>query len=157
HNAHFYQPYELIVHYCRQALRISPQIADLMAQFVELQTQRTPMLMCKSAERIAGLGSSLIQNYLLRKNHQQLDCVLLRAIVDALGSAERDLRRPLNQMRRERHSLTCGDQNLLDYYYLSASGQPQEVLWVTPVQVEARMRKQNDYYKAYWHKSRFSF
>src|SRR5262249_13973154 len=49
------------------------------------------------------------------------------------------------------------DQNLLDYYYLSASGQPQEVLWVTPVQVEARMRKQNDYYKAYWHKSRFSF
>jgi len=157
HNAHFYQPYDLVLHWCRQALKSSRNIAGLMEQFIELQTQRSPMLMCKVAEQIAGTGSPLIQNYLLRKNHQQLDLVLLQAIVASFQEVGIDLNDRLARLRLEEHSAAAEGRNLLDYYYCSGGGQPQEVMWVMPGHVEAKRSKQTDYYRAYWPQSKFKF
>lgn len=157
HNAHWWQSYDLIHHYCLRAAQSSPGIAQVMTRFIDLQTRRAPMLMCKSAEQIAGLGSPLIQHYLLRYNNQQLDQQLLDGVVSALKKLGIDAGERLEQLRREEHSVAVKDTNLLDYYYGSAALQPQEVTWALPrhdVFVKSRLRH---YYKAYSPESRFVF
>lgn len=157
HNAHHHQPFVVVEHHIQMALQMWPGIARIMTYFLELQTRRTPMLMCKSAEQIAGFGSPLVPNYLLRKNTQQLDVVLLNAITSSLKKAGVDLTRTLAQLRQEEHSATVRQCNLLDYYYCSSTGQSQEIMWAIPRELEARLRRRSDYYKAYGRSSRFLF
>lgn len=157
HNAHWWQSYDLVHYYCLRAVRLSPAIAQVMTHFIDLQTRRAPMLMCRSAEQLARQASPLIQHYLLRHNNQQLDVELLEAVVSSMREAGVDAAGTLAQLRREEHSVTRGDVNLLDYYYGSAALQPQEVTWVQPgAAVQARSRR-NHYYKAYSPASRFIF
>jgi hypothetical protein len=156
HNAHWWQSSDLVEYYCAQAVEFSPKIAGAMDHFIDLQTRRTPMLMCRSAEQISALGSPLIQHYLLRYNNQQLDQVLLGAVVKALKKTGVDAQVHLDRLRREEHSVTGNEINLLEYYYCSAGLQPQEVVWVLPKR-DRFVRKENHYYRAYWRESRFVF
>jgi hypothetical protein len=157
HNAHWWQNYDLVEHYCLRAVESTPEIAQVMTQFLDLQTRRAPMLMCQSAEQIAGLGSPLIQHYLLRYNHQQLDSVLLEAVVSALQQAGIEAGERLNELRREEHSVTGRDINLLDYYYNSAGLQAQETMWAVPGLHNYVDHTVSHYYKAYWLESKFVF
>jgi len=157
HNAHWWQNYDLVEHYCLRAVQSTPEIAQVMTRFVDLQTRRAPMLMCQSAEQIAGLGSPLIQHYLLRYNHQQLDNVLLEAVVSALKQAGIEAGERLDELRREEHSVTGQDINLLDYYYNSAGLQPQETVWAVPSLENYMNHAVSHYYKAYWLESKFVF
>jgi hypothetical protein len=155
HNAHWWQSYELVHHYCVRAAQ-SGTVARLMASFVDIQTRRTPMLMCRATEQIAGMGSALMQHYLLRFNFQRLDRVLLGAIVAALRQVGDDLGQQLQDLRREEHSIARGNVNLLDYYY-SSEGHQQEVMWVVPHLNDYLNHKINHYFKAYNHESTFFF
>lgn len=157
HNAHWWQSYDLVHHYCRHALEQSPEIAEVMTRFLDLQTRRAPMLMCRAAQEIVDLGSPLIQHYLLRYNNQQLDRLLLDAVVAALDSKGIAAAETLGELRQVEHGLPHRTTNLLDYYYNSAALQPQEVMWVVPRRQGHVRRKENDYYKAYWLESRFVF
>jgi hypothetical protein len=156
HNAHWWQSADLVWHYCAEAVRFSPEIAKVMNYFIDLQTRRTPMLMCKSAQQVSELGSPLIQHYLLRYNYQQLDEVLLEGVVQALRQLNIEAQPRLDQLRQEEHSIASRDTDLLDYYYCSAGGQPQEVVWVLPRR-DRFVRRESHFYKAYWLESKFVF
>jgi hypothetical protein len=158
YNAHRGRLSDLVGYYCLRALKLSPRLADLMINYIDLQTRSaTPMLMCESAEQISRLGSPLMQHYLLRYNDQRLDRVLLDAIVDALKAVGIDAQERLDQLRREEHSVTRGEVNLLEYYYCSSVNQPQDVAWVMRMYGKKRLYSGAVYYKAYWFESRFIF
>jgi hypothetical protein len=157
HNAHWWQNYDLVEHYCLRAVQSTPAIAQVMTRFIDLQTRRAPMLMCQSAEQIAGLGSPLIQHYLLRYNYKRLDSLLIKAVVSALKQAGIEAGERLDELRREEHSVTGRDINLLDYYYNSAGLQQQETMWVVPHLNDYVDHRMSHYYKAYWLESKFVF
>jgi hypothetical protein len=155
HNAHWWQSEELVTYYCSQSIHAAPQIAQVMTEFLDIQTRIAPMLMCESAERVAMLGSSLIQQYLLRHSRQYLDPMLLGAITSALGEIQIDARQNLDQLRQEEHSVTRKDVDLLNLYYCFSSDQPQELRWVLNDQVRTEL--ENDYFQSYGVESRFVF
>jgi hypothetical protein len=155
HNAHWAQSYDVVHYYCLKAIRLSRSIVPVMLRFIDLQTRRTPMLMCRSAEEIAVLGSELIQHYILRHNHQLLDKCLLDAVVSSLKKLRIDAGEQLNKLRREEHSLSLRDTNLLDYYYVSSARQTQEETWLAPGAQKLNMGK--NYYSAYSAESSFFF
>jgi hypothetical protein len=156
HNAHWLQPYELVYHYCSQAVQLSPEIARVMDWFIDLQTHRVPILMCKAAEQISAFGSPLIQRYLLQFDNQQLDPLLLSAVVNSLKHLGIEAGQRVDQLRRQEHSVTAKSTNLLEYYYCSAGCQPLEVAWVLPKR-DKLSRRTNNYYRAFWFESRFAF
>lgn len=157
HNAHWWQSAELVGHYCRRAVEHWPGIAEVMTRFIDIQTRTAPMLMCRAAAEIVDLGSPLIQHYLLRYNHQQLDRLLLDAMLDALGPGGAAARSDLDALRRCEHGIGRRPTNLLDYYYNSAALQPQEVRWAGPGSSNGAQGLENEFYKAYWLESRFVF
>ncbi len=160
HNAHWWQPSEIVHHYCYKAVRQAPQVAEIMLAFLEVQTRRSPMLMCAAAEKIAESGLSLLRHYLLAYNRQQLDRVLLDGIVAALKTVGIDAQEKLDRMRREGHSFVSGEVNLLDDYYCASSLVPQEAIGLVMRREETRFSQDSQdshYYKSYWRESRFVF
>lgn len=159
HNAHWWQSYDLVRHYCSLALRLSPHVAEVMLNYIDLQTlHSTQMLMTESEELISRLGSPLMRHYLLRLNEKRLDKLLLDAIVEALEEAGFAARERLDRLRREEHSLAIRETNLLDYYYVSAAQQPQELAWLTRITYKTyRPHFEPKYYKAFNSTSRFVF
>jgi len=157
HSAHWWQPYDVIHSFCARALQQSRHIAKIMTCFVDMQTRRTPMLMCRSAEQISVSGSPLIQHYLLRYNNQQLDRMLLDAVLHALKDAGIEAREQLDSLRKTEYGVAGRDIDLLDYYHCSAALQPQEVMWVLPKRDVFLPQERHHYYKAYWCESKFVF
>jgi hypothetical protein len=158
HNAHWFQSYDLVRHYCARALALSPHVAELMVNYLELQTRPlVPALMSGSEEHISQMGSSLMHQYLLSKNEKRLEKVLYDAAVDALEEAGVDVRARLDPFRRDEHSVTHGETNLLEYYYCSAVNQPQELAWLIETSHRKYQPNKTAYYKAYWPESRFVF
>ncbi|HEX8557499.1 MAG TPA: hypothetical protein VF668_05330, partial [Pyrinomonadaceae bacterium] len=156
-NAHLYQPYELVRHYCARALELSPHVADLMVNYLELQTlPRVPLMMSGPGENLYRLGSRLVQNYLLRLNVKRVEKVLYDATLDALAGAGVDARARLERFRREELGVAGREADLLEYYSLAAVEQPQELAYLYPY-AERRQRHPAEYYKAYWPESRFVF
>lgn len=155
HNAHWWQADELVRHYCLQAVQSAPKIARVMTSFIDLVTRQAPMLMCKSAERISLVGSKLVQQYLLRHSHKQLDKVLLDAVIESLKKLGIDASQHLNNLRKQDHSVGNRDIDLLDPYYCVTTRQPQELRWVTTYQIRPEI--DSDFYRAYWLESRFVF
>ena len=76
-------------------------MTGIMLAFLELQTRRAPMLMCAAAGKIAETQSSLLRHYLLHYNRQQLDRVLLDALVAALKTVVVSAQQQLERLRRE--------------------------------------------------------
>lgn len=154
HNAHWYQPYDLVRHFCAEAVRVDPSVAGEMITYLDLQTASGPMWSCGAAARIVERGTPSLSHYLLRANKKQLDRVLLGAVVDSLEAAGVECRERLAALRRDAHSVHQRSRDLLDYYYCSAAYQPLETFWVLD---EARQGARVDFYRAYGRESRFPF
>jgi hypothetical protein len=160
HSGHWCQSYEMVHHYCSRALSFSPHVAELMLNYIELQTRYSvPMRMSESEDRILALGSPLIRRYLLVTNGKRLDKVLLDGIVDALAEAGIDPRPRLERLRREEHSVTRAETNMLDYYYASSGNHsPQELAWmVWGQQYKGYLSYEGEYHRALWLESIFVF
>jgi hypothetical protein len=155
HNAHYSQPYDVVLHHCKRALSYSPHVAEVMLAYIDLQTRNhTPMLMSEADERIRTLSSPLVHHYVFRSNGKLLDRVLLDAMVEALAEVKIDARELLDRLRREEHSVTRGPVDLMDHYYCSSAVQPQETTWMFETGEEKRYPQ---FYKAYDTESRFIF
>ena len=155
HNAHYSQPYDVVLHHCRRALSYSPHVAEVMLAYMDLQTRNhTPMLMSEADKRIRVLSSPLIHHYLFRSNGKLLDRVLLGAMVEALAEVKIDAGELLDRLRLEEHSVTHRPVDLIDHYYCSAAVQPQEATWMLEPGEE---KKYPQFYKAYNIESRFNF
>ncbi|HSE18769.1 MAG TPA: hypothetical protein VLB46_17055 [Pyrinomonadaceae bacterium] len=144
-------------HFCARALSYSPHAAELMLNYIDLQTRSSvPMLMSEADDQLHKLGSPVVHHYLLRLNEKRLDASLLDAIVDVLEEAGIDARNRLDQLRHEEHSVTKREINLLDYYFCSSVYQPLEAVWVSSIE-DRRYQPDARYYKAYAPESRFLF
>lgn len=154
HNAHWHQNEELISYYCHRALKLAPEIGQVMHKFAELQSRRHPMCMYAAAEKIGEMPWPGIQHYVFHMQNQQLDKVLLQAMVEALETVGIRAADELEQVRREEHAIDIRSADLLDQYYCSAAVQPQEALWAGP---SYSSYKESHYYKAYSRDSRFCF
>jgi hypothetical protein len=157
HNAHWWQSHDLVQYYCLRAVEKSPKIVHVMTQFIDLQTRRTPLLMCRSAETIADIESPLIRNYLLRHNYQRLDRLLIDAIISTLAKAGIDVQEQLNRLRQDTHSVIDRDIDLLERYYCSSVSQPQELMWKLSINTTSNSNIYPDYYRAYNCESQFVF
>lgn len=158
HNAHWWQAPDLVEYFCLRAVQSSQKIARMITTFSEMQTQRPPMLMSRSAEQFSELGAGLIQSYTIQYSKQLLDAPFLDAIETSLKKLGIDIRERIERFQREQHSVARKDNNLLDYYYCSASRQPRELMWAFAVQgMSPLLRMRSDYYKAYWLESHFVF
>jgi hypothetical protein len=156
HDAHRYQGYDMVRHFCGRALKYSPHIADLMLSYIDLQIQnKAPLRMSEAELQIFRLGSPLVHRYLFRSNDKRLDLTLLTAIADALEEAGIPARERLERLYREEHSTRVGETNLMHRYYYQSAGQPHEfeaLVWPF-----ARVDYDPRYYRAYWPDSRFVF
>ena len=156
HNAHRWQSYDLVRYFCARALRFSPHVAELMLNYIDLQTRNeAPGPMSEAEQQIHRLGLPLIHRYLLRQHDKRLDTVLLEAIVDALEKIGIKSRERLERLRREEHSVRRHDVDLLDPFYCSAARQAQEyegLTWSTSHTGFCRR-----YYRAFSPHSRFVF
>lgn len=156
HDAHRWQSYDVVRHFCARALKLSPHLAELMLNYIELQTRNSaPPRMSEAEEQMFRLGSPLIHRYIFRNNDQRLDKLLLKAIADALEEVGIEAHERLERLRREEHSVRVRDVDLLDYYYCSSAGQAQELeglSWAT-----YRIGFARRYYRAFWTHSRFVF
>jgi len=156
-TAHFAPSPDVVRHFCTRALSHSAHAAELMLGYIDLQTRSAvPMLMSETDDQLHKLGSPLIHHYLLRLNEKRLDVSLLDVMVEALQDVGIDARNQLNQIRREEHSVTVRETNLLDYYYCSSVDQPLEAVWVSSLE-DKRYQPVARYYKAYTPESRFVF
>jgi hypothetical protein len=156
HDAHRYQTFEMVHHFCARAIKASPHIAEIMLNYMDLQVQnKAPIRMSEAEEQIMQLGSPLVHRYLFRSNDKRLDRLLLSAIVEALEEAGIPARERLARLYREEHSTRVTATDLLHHYYYQSSGQPHELeALVWPL---ARVDYDPRYYRAYWPDSRFVF
>lgn len=156
HDAHRWQSYDVIRHFCERALKYSPRVAELMLNYIDMQTcNAAPVRMSHAEEEIFRVGSQLVHRYLLPNNDKRLDKLLLHAIVDTLAEVGIEAHERLEQLRRDEHSVRFRDIDLLEYYYCSSGGQAQELeglLWPT-----YRIGFDRHYYRAYGPHSRFVF
>src|SRR5262249_13622015 len=104
-------------------------------------------------EEIANSGSALIPRYLLRYNYQQLDRLLLDAVVSSLKNIGINVQEKLDRLRLEEHSVTTRDIDLLDDYYCPPTHHSTERKWAD----SSKYRLCSDYYKAFWLESHFVF
>ena len=156
HDAHRYQGYEMVHHFCARAVKHSLHIADIMLNYMELQVlNKAPLRMSEAELQIFRLGSDLVHHYLFRNNDKRLDKVLLTSIADALEEAGVPAQERLARLYREEHSTRVGETNLLHPFYYQSAGQPHEleaVCWpLSRVDYDPR------YFRAYWPDSKFVF
>src|SRR5215213_3869757 len=105
-GAHRWQSYDVVHYFCARALTFSPHVAELMLNYIDLQTQKAvPLHMSGAKEQISHLASPLIHRYLFRLSDKRLDKLLLGAIVDALEEVGIGARERLKRLRREEHSV----------------------------------------------------
>lgn len=156
HDAHRWQPYDVVRHFCRRAVSLSPHIVDLMLSYIDLQTRNAALIhMSEAEEKILNAGSPLIHHYLFGNNDRRLDRILLGAIAEALEEAGVPAQERLDRVRREEHSLKDEDTDLISYYFISAAQQAQEfevIAWPS-----YRFSYDARFYRAYWPYSRFIF
>lgn len=156
HNAHRSQPAEIVRHHCSRALQSSPHIADVMLSYINLQTSNSvPARMSEAEDHLLRVGSPLLHRYIFRINEKRLDKVLLGAIAGALEDAGIAARDHLAQLRREEHSVTQQDVDLLDYFYCSSADQPQELEGIGGP--NSRPDVDRRYYRAFGPQSKFVF
>lgn len=153
HNAHWWQDSATVEHCVAESLRFSRHLVPIMTAFVEQQARRIPHMLSQSAMTVVGLGSVQIQRYLFDREHERLDPLTCTAITEGMRGAGVTPVPDLSGLWRAEHSPERGPLDLLEYYYLSAMGQPHDVEWVMPG-FQARDR---DYYKAFSPVSRFCF
>ena len=155
HNAHRWQSYDVVRYFCSRALKFSPHVAGLMRNYIYLQLRNsTPARMSEAEDQILRLGSPLIHRYIFRINEKRLDELLTKAIADALEAVGIEVYDQLERLRCDEHSVRVREIDLLDYFYCSSAGQPQELEGLGP---NARLGLDRQFYRAFWPHSKFVF
>ena len=158
HNAHWGQPRELVAHFCRRALELSPHMAAIMALYAEIQTRKAPLWMCRQTEQLGGLCTEALSRYVLlyataSTARKLLDRRLLDAIGDALEGAGAPADSGLQRLLIEEHGVVSQQRvNLLDAGYAPSWSHPD---WYLFHHWPGAARRH--YYRAHTPESRFAF
>jgi hypothetical protein len=117
HSAHWGQGNPFVSVLCHEAARRSPQIAQAMRLYLELQTLQAPAWACAAAEKLAAVVPPFLCAYILQTPTKMLDLLLLEAIAGALEQNGMPSRAFLAELRRQERSLSNRPRNLLDPYH----------------------------------------
>jgi hypothetical protein len=86
HNAHYGQGFEIASHWCKQALRTCPEVADVMVACIDFHLRTAPHWMCRSFE--VAMSEPMIARYLFNpdpRGFQKLaGFTLWQAVIGAL-------------------------------------------------------------------------
>jgi hypothetical protein len=156
HNAHFYQGYDVVHHWCARALQFWPECAEIMTRFIDNQTRRVPTWACKSVIELYEMDELGSLRYLLRGASKRLDLVLSEAIAKCLGTIGRDIGKAVSDLRVKEHSVSTGPKELTDFYYSSAIPGPSERAWTSRSCLNNR-GSDCIYASALWRTSKFLF
>lgn len=119
HNAHCGQSSDVLRYHCERGLEASPAMADVMHDYIELQTLQAAPWMSQAAESIMGLGVPTLVRYLLRHNSSKsLDSALLSAMSEAMENVRPSACHELRQLQVQQHAIRedCA-VNLLDPFF----------------------------------------
>lgn len=116
HSAHWGQGSDVVSHLCREAARRSPEIAQAMLAYLEMQTRRAPAWACAATERLAAAATPFLSRYILLQPDRLFDPILLPAIAAALEENGVPAVAHLAALRQER-CLADRPRDLLDPYH----------------------------------------
>lgn len=132
HSSSWGQPSPFISYLCHEAARQSPEVAQAMRVFLEVQVLRAPTWACAASERLPVIATPFLARHIvgIPKLFQP---ELLPAIADALEENGLPSLTFLEQLRKEERSLSDHPRDLLDSYYrpsLLDLGWPE---WPNPI------------------------
>ncbi len=116
HSAHWGQSNPFVSYLCHEAARQSPEVAQAMRAYLELQTRRAPTWACAAVERLSAVATPFLQDYILQNQARLFDPVLLPAIADALEKNGVSSFVFLDELRKEERSLSDRPCDLLNPY-----------------------------------------
>jgi hypothetical protein len=116
HSSYWGQSSSFISYLCQEAARRSPEVAQAMRVYLEVQVRRAPTWACKACESLSAVATPFLERYIvgIPKLFQP---VLLPAIADALENNGLPCLRFLEELRNGERSLSSRPLNLLDPYH----------------------------------------
>jgi hypothetical protein len=116
HCSYWGQSSPFISYLCHEAARKSPEVAQAMRVYLEVQVRRAPTWACTACERLSAVATPFLTRYIvgIPKLFQP---VLLPAIADALEKNGLPSFAFLDELRNNERSLSDRPRDLLDPYY----------------------------------------
>ncbi|MDP9122871.1 MAG: hypothetical protein M3O15_16130, partial [Acidobacteriota bacterium] len=131
HCAHWGQSGSIVSFHCHEAARQSPETAQVMRAYLELQTRRAPTWACAAAEKLSATATPFLRGYILQHQNKLFDPVLLPAIAGALEENGIPSFAFLETLRKEERSLTERPRDLLDPYHRASWADLDWLEWPT--------------------------
>jgi hypothetical protein len=143
HNANWGQE-EIVYYHCKEALRLSPDIAVTMFLFLDCCVRRTPTILCDSFSRLAAMHTKPFIKFLFDdpRSGKRLPAVLVRALISALEPTHQHLESKIQKLLNQEY---CPGIDLIE------SGGAMSVL-----SIERTWRERSAYFKARDIKTRFA-
>lgn len=116
HSAHIGdQPYEVLYWHCCEAMKHWSGIADWFVALADLSARKTPWLLNQSYKTICTPQYVILRQF---RDCMVLDMDLVRAMLQCLKEAGRDIESEINHLRIREHAPELGETvDLLETYY----------------------------------------
>ncbi|MFL6261288.1 MAG: hypothetical protein ACJ76Y_16440 [Thermoanaerobaculia bacterium] len=116
HSSYWGQTGSFIFYLCHEAARRSPEVAQAMRVYLEVQVRRTPTWACATCERLSDVATPFLTRYIVGIP-KLFHPVLLPAIAEALENNGLPSRAFLEELRKDERGLSGRPCDLLDPYY----------------------------------------
>jgi len=133
HSSYWGQSGSFVSYLCDEAARQSPEIAQAMRAYLEIQTRNAPTWACSAFERLSAVAPSFLRSYVLR-NPKLFEPALLPAIADALEKNGLPSLAFLDELRQSERGLSDRPRDLLDSYHRASLEDLDWIEWPTHFQ-----------------------
>ncbi len=130
HSSYWGQPSPFISYLCHEAARQSPEVAQAMRMYLEVQVRRAPTWACTACERLSAVATPFLKRHIVG-NSKLFRPVLLPAIADALENNGLPSLAFLDELRKEERGLSDRPLDLLAPYHRPSFSDPDWHEWPT--------------------------
>jgi hypothetical protein len=123
HSSYWGQSSPFISYLCYEAARRSPDVAQAMRIYLEVQVRRAPIWACAACERLSAVATPFLERHIVRFP-KLFQPVLLPAVAEALEKNGLPSREFLDELRNDERSLSDRPRDLLDPYHRPALSDP---------------------------------
>jgi len=127
HSSYWGQSSSFISYLCEEAARQSPEVAQAMRVYLEVQARRAPTWACAASERLSAIATPFLKRHIVNLP-KLFQPVLLQAIADALENNGLPSLAFIEELRNNERALSGRPRDLLDPYHrpsLSELGWPE--------------------------------
>jgi hypothetical protein len=133
HSSYWGQSGSFVSYLCDEAARQSPEVAQAMRAYLEIQTRNAPIWTCSAFDRLSAVAPPFLRSYILR-NPKLFEPVLLPAIAEALEKNGLPSLVFLDELRQNERGLSDRPCDLLDSYYRATLEDLDWIEWPTHFQ-----------------------